>query len=409
MSSHSQLYKPKRSHSFIMRLTLLIIVLAFVAVIGLNIFKGMMISNAIANAGEQPSAVTAVKIETKQWTPVIETTGSVRPNQGSMLSSQISGTVSKILVRSGQKVKKGDLLVELDSSVEKATLQASEAQLPSIKQNYQRYATLVKSQSVSRAEYDNAKAAYDALVANIESLKASIARRQIYAPFDGITGIVKINEGQYINVGTEIVRVEDQSLMKVDFSISQNQLEKLYIGQKVTATADARLGETFGAKITAIEPAINKSTGLVDVQAVFDEESAAKLLSGMFVRLRVALATENDQIVVPQVAVSYNMYGEMSYILTALSDEERQKFADNDTFVKSIGGADNLNKLYRTKQVTVFTKDRQGIYAQLKGNDVKIGDMIVTGGMQRIGNGSLVILSDKPGVGTSAPASNTNL
>ena len=409
MSSHSQLYKPKRSHSFIMRLTLLIIVLAFVAVIGLNIFKGMMISKAIANAGEQPSPVTAVKIETKQWTPVIETTGSVRPNQGSMLSSQISGTVSKILVRSGQKVKKGDLLVELDSSVEKATLRASEAQLPSIKQNYQRYATLVKSQSVSRAEYDNAKAAYDALVANIESLKASIARRQIYAPFDGITGIVKINEGQYINVGTEIVRVEDQSLMKVDFSISQNQLENLYIGQKVTATADARLGETFGAKITAIEPAINKSTGLVDVQAVFDEESASKLLSGMFVRLRVALATENDQIVVPQVAVSYNMYGEMSYILTALSDEERQKFADNDTFVKSIGGADNLNKLYRTKQVTVFTKDRQGIYAQLKGNDVKIGDMIVTGGMQRIGNGSLVILSDKPGVGTSAPASNTNL
>ena len=205
------------------------------------------------------------------------------------------------------------------------------------------------------------------------------------------------------------MRVEDQSLMKVDFSISQNQLEKLYIGQKVTATADARLGETFGAKITAIEPAINKSTGLVDVQAVFDEESAAKLLSGMFVRLRVALATENDQIIVPQVAVSYNMYGEMSYILTALSDEERQKFADNDTFVKSIGGTDNLNKLYRTKQVTVFTKDRQGIYAQLKGNDVKVGDMIVTGGMQRIGNGSLVILSDKPGVGTSAPASNTNL
>lgn len=84
MSSHSQLYKPKRSHSFIMRLTLLIIVLAFVAVIGLNIFKGMMISKAIANAGEQPSPVTAVKIETKQWTPVIETTGSVRPNQGSI-------------------------------------------------------------------------------------------------------------------------------------------------------------------------------------------------------------------------------------------------------------------------------------------------------------------------------------
>ena len=397
--SYTQPIQPKRSHSFLLRLFLLIIVIAFVGVIGFNMFVKKMISEAIANSGERPSPVTAIVVESKQWTPVIETTGLVRPNQGAMLSSQVSGAVSRILVQSGQAVKKGDLLVELDSSVEKATLRASEAQLSSVKQTYQRYANLVKSQSVSRTEYDNAKAAYDALVANIESLKASIERRQIYAPFDGVAGIVKINEGQYINVGTEIVRVEDQSLMKVDFSISQNQLENLYIGQKVTATADARLGETFGAKITAIEPAINKATGLVDIQATFDEESARKLLSGMFARLRVALTTENDQIVVPQIAVSYNMYGEMSYILTALSDEDKEKLADNP----------NLDKLYRAKQVTVFTKDRQGIYAQLKGNDIKVGDILVTGGMQRIGNGSLVILSDQQGMGSVAPASNTNL
>ena len=407
--SYTQTNPPKRSHTFILRLMLFIIVLVFIGVIGFNMFVKKMISEAIANMGEAPSPVTAVRVENKQWTPVIETTGLVRPNQGAMLSAQTSGTISKILVQSGQQVKKGDLLIELDSSVEKATLRASEAQLPSLKQTYQRYAALLKTQSVSQSEFDNAKAAYDALVANIESLKASIVRRQIYAPFNGITGIVKVNEGQYVNVGSEIVRVEDQSLMKIDFSISQNQLENLYIGQKVTATADARLGETFGAKITAIEPAINKSTGLVEVQATFEEESARKLLSGMFVRLRVALPTENDQTVVPQIAVSYNMYGEMSYILTALSEQEREDFQNNDKFIQSIGGKENLNKLYRAKQITVFTKDRQGIYAQLKGNDVKIGDMVITGGMQRIGNGSLVILNDNQGVGSAAPADNTNL
>lgn len=106
MSSHTQPYKPKRSHSFIMRLTLLIIVLAFITVIGLNIFKGMMISKGIANAGEQPSRLQQLKLKPNNGRPVIETTGLVRQNQGSMLSSQISGTVSKILVRSGQEVKR---------------------------------------------------------------------------------------------------------------------------------------------------------------------------------------------------------------------------------------------------------------------------------------------------------------
>ena len=403
--SQSQVIKPKRAHSFLLKLILLLIVCAFVGVIVFKMFVGMKTGEYIAGMGENVSPVTAVTVEPTQWTPVIETTGLVRPNQGAILSSQASGTIKRVLVNSGQQVKKGDLLVELDNAVEIASLKATEAQLPSVRSTYQRYANLIKSQSVSQTDLDTAKAAYEQLMANIQSLKATIERRQIVAPFDGVAGIVKVNEGQYVTTGTEIVRVEDISLMKIDFAISQNQLEHLFIGQKVTATADARLGETFGAKITAIEPAINSSTGLIDVQATFDEESGKKLLSGMFTRLRIALPTEYDQIVVPQIGVSYNMYGEMSYILTALSAEDKEKIAGYANFPYK----DKIDQLYRVKQVTVFTKDRQGIYAQLKGNDIKVGDKIVTGGMQSIGNGSLVILTEKEGVGTTAPASKTNL
>ena len=403
--SQSQVIKPKRAHSFLLKLILLLIVCAFVGVIVFKMFVGMKTGEYIAGMGENVSPVTAVTVEPTQWTPVIETTGLVRPNQGAILSSQASGTIKRVLVNSGQQVKKGDILVELDNAVELASLKATEAQLPSVRSTYQRYANLIKSQSVSQTDLDTAKAAYEQLMANIQSLKATIERRQIVAPFDGVAGIVKVNEGQYVTTGTEIVRVEDISLMKIDFAISQNQLEHLFIGQKVTATADARLGETFGAKITAIEPAIHSATGLIDVQATFDEESGKKLLSGMFTRLRIALPTEYDQIVVPQIGVSYNMYGEMSYILTALSTEDKEKIAGYANFPYK----DKIDQLYRAKQVTVFTKDRQGIYAQLKGNEIKVGDKIVTGGMQSISNGSLVILTEKEGVGTTAPASKTNL
>ena len=397
--SQTQTNKPKRSHVFLLKLALGIFILVFIAMIVMNQMKAKGIADFLANQGERAVPVTAMTVSAQQWTPVIETTGLVRPNQGAMLSAQSAGTISKVLVTNGQSVKKGDLLVELDSSVERASLQAAEAQVISLRQTYQRYANLAKSGGISQQELDNAKAAYDAQVANVESLKATIARRQIVAPFDGKAGIVKVNVGQYVSNGTEIVRVEDRSSMKVDFAIAQNLLEKLHIGQKVTATADARLGETFSATISAIEPAINSSTGLIDVQATFDPEDGEKLLSGMFTRLNVALATEYDQIVVPQVAVSYNMYGESLYILTALSDEDIEK----------LGGAEKAANMYRAKSITVFTKDRQGIYAQLKGDEVKVGDKIVTGGQQNLSNGSLVSVADKAGVGTEQPANKTNL
>ena len=119
----------------------------------------------------------------------------------------------------------------------------------------------------------------------------------------------------------------------------------------------------------------------------------------MFSRLRIALPTEKNQVVVPQVAISYNMYGEIAYLLVPLSDEDKEKLSGNDKF----------NRLYRAKQITVFTKDRQGIYSQLQGNEIKPGDKIITGGQQNISNGSLVEWIEKDIVGGSEPAKKTNL
>ncbi|MDY4279879.1 MAG: efflux RND transporter periplasmic adaptor subunit [[Pasteurella] mairii] len=399
MSIQTHPKNAKRSHTFLMKGTLALIVIIFIIVIGLNMYKSAKISKVLANMGEPISPVTAMKITPQVWIPVIESTGLIRPKQGAMLSAQTSGVVAHVYVTSGQKVNKGDVLVDLDNSVEKANLAAAQAQLPTVSQTYKRYAALYKTKSISRQEMDNAKSNYDALVANIAALKATIERRQIVAPFDGITGIVKVNVGEYVTVGTEIVRVEDRRLMQVDFSLAQNELKNLHVGQKVTATTDALPGESFSATITTIEPAVNASTGLIDLQATFEPEEGKKLLSGMFTRLQVALQPETNQIVVPQVSISYNMYGEIAYILTALSAEDKTKFAGNK----------NVDNMYRAKQITVFTKDRQGIYAQLKGDDVKIGDIIVTGGQQNIGNGSLVIISDKQGVGTTEPTIKTNL
>ena len=205
-------------------ITLIIVLVLFAGVTGMQKFISFKKSEAAANMPENVSQVTAMTVKTREWTPQIAAVGYIRPNQGAMLSAQASGTVTRVNVKSGQRVNKGDLLVELDDAVEEATLKAAQVQLPNAKATLDRYRTLVASNSASKAELDNAQSTYNQLLANIESLKSSIGRRKIYAPFSGVAGIVNVNLGQYISTGTEIVRVEDQSSMKIRFTLPQTDV-----------------------------------------------------------------------------------------------------------------------------------------------------------------------------------------
>lgn len=395
--------KPGKGRKFLIVLTLLIVLIVFAAIVGLQKIGAMKKTEAAANMPESVSEVTAMQVTTQEWTPTISAVGYIRPNQGAMLSAETSGVVSRVLVTSGQRVKKGDLLVEFDSSVELANLRASEAQLSTAKANFERYRNLIASNSASKAEFDNAQSTYNQLLANIESLRSIIKRRQIYAPFSGVAGIVNVNVGQYITMGTEIVRVEDQSSMKVRFTLPQTNVEQVSVGQKVTAEIDALPAQTFLARIVAIDPAIDRLTGLMNVEAVI-EEGQEKLLSGMFARLNVALPTQTEQVVVPQIAVAYTMYGETVYVLQPLSEEDKEKVNKMAAQNPSL----DVNKMYRAKQAEVKTADRRGNYSQLvKG--VKAGDLIVTGGLQRLSNNSLVKVSDIEAVGISTPAKNSKL
>ncbi len=389
---------------FLLILVLIIILVIFGGTLGLQQFIQMKKSEAAANMPERVNLVTAMEIKSQAWTPTIKATGKIRPNQGAMLSSQSSGMIKKVLVKSGQRVEKGTLLVEIDSTVEKANLKSLEAQRSQVQKNYQRYQKLIKSGSASKAEYDNAKARYNQLIAQIEALKAGLERRQIYAPFSGIVGIVKVNQGQFISMGTPIVRVEDKSKMKVQFTLSQAELTKVKLGQDIVVTSDVLPNQSFPAKILAIDPAVDVATGLVELEAEITS-GQDKLLSGMFVNLNIQLPSEVEQIVVPQIAVAYTMYGETIYVLQPLSDNDKSMIEK----MKKRNPTLDVNKIYRVKQLDVKTLDRNGNFAQLRkgkeGKGLKVGDRIVTSGFQRLSNNSLVTVAEQRGVGEVAPAS----
>ena len=356
-----------------MAIMLLIAIALFGSVIGFNLFKQKMIAQYMANRPEPEFPVTAMVTKAQDWVPTIEAIGFIEPNQGVTLSTELAGTIDAITFESGKPVKADQLLLSLDSTVERANLRASQAKLPAAKAKFDRFQNLYKTSSISKEQLDEAEAAYRSLEADIESLKATIARREVRAPFSGVVGLRNVFLGQYLQPGTDIVRLEDTSVMRLRFTVPQTDISKIKLGQTIKINVDAYPQTQFDGHITAIEPAVNFQSGLIQVQADIPNNDG-QLRSGMFARASIILPTVKDQIVIPQSAISFTLYGQNVYVLKEGEETDKEG---------------NKVKVLRAKQVV-------GKAGERRGNDVHVlsgiqaGDQIVLSGQVRLSNDTKV-------------------
>ena len=347
---------------------LIIAMLAFGSVIGFNLMVKGKIADAIANMPEPVSPITAMVVTPQHWQPTIDAIGFVEPNQGVTIANELSGVVANINFENGSEVQVGQNLIELDSAVEKANLKSKMVQLPAAEADFKRLSRLYKQNSVSKQDLDNSEAKYLTLKADIESLTATIERREIDAPFSGLVGIRGVNLGEYLQAGTDIVRLEDISTMKIRFTIPQTQLPKVSKDQSIHVYVDAYPDTPFEGLISAIEPAVFYQSGLIQIQATIPNTDA-KLRSGMFARVAVLLPEMTEQIVLPQNAITFTLYGNSIFII-------EDKTEDGET-------------VKRVKQVNVDVLERNGNDALVSGA-IKAGDNIVTSGQLRLSNNSKV-------------------
>ncbi|WP_194438618.1 efflux RND transporter periplasmic adaptor subunit [Vibrio fluminensis] len=343
---------------------IVIVLLLFGSVIGFNLFKQQKIAEYLANRPEPEFPVTVTQVKPVDWVPVIEAIGFIEPNQGVTVANETSGVIDKISFESGTKVEEGQLLITLDSEVEKANLKSAQAKLPAAQAKYKRYQGLYKKGSISKEAYDEAGANYFSLQAEIESLKASIDRREIKAPFAGEVGIRNVYLGQYLQAGSDIVRLEDTTVMRLRFTVPQTDISRIQLKQEVEIYVDAYPEKPFKGSISAIEPAVNVQSGLIQVQADIPN-SDGKLRSGMFARANIILPKLVDQVTLPQTAITYTLYGDNVYIVT---EEDGEK---------------------RVQQHVVKVGERVADIAHIL-EGVKPGDVVVTTGQVRLSNGAKV-------------------
>ncbi len=295
---------------------LIMLGVTFVAVAALATAKAIQIRAAMAAMSKMappPTAVTTAIAKRERWQPALSAIGSLKAVNGVTVSTDLAGIVSEIAFQSGTPVKKGDLLVKLDTKQEEAQLRSAEARRDLAKVNLDRQRELVKDGAVAQSEYDSAETEYRRAVAAVDEARALIARKTIVAPFDGLLGIRQVDLGQYLNVGAPVVPLQSVHPIHVEFALPQQNLDQIAVGQKLRLKAAGLGGEQFEGEITAIDSRLDEATRNIAIQGTIKNEDG-KLRPGMFVNVEVLLP-EKEVISIPASSISYAPYGNSVFVV----------------------------------------------------------------------------------------------
>ena len=361
-------------------LIMLAVVIAFVAILGF--FKVNQFKTAMAQQGSYappPEAVTTTIVKQESWDTTLSAMGNVVAVQGVTVSADLPGIIEQIAFESGRNVRKGDVLVRLDTKQERAQLAAAQAQLELKKLELDRKHGLRTKDVIPQAMYDQIAAEYKQAVAAVGEINASIARKTIRAPFSGVLGIRQVNVGQYVSGGSPIVSLQALQPVYVQFNVPQQEVGQLRAAREVRVTSDGFEGTEVG-RVTAIETMIDEATRNVRVQAVFDNRSG-KMRPGMYVQTELARGANTPVLTVPASAIAYAPFGDSVFIV-----EQRK-------------GPDGKSYLGVRQQFVKLGPARGDLVAVLTG--LKPGEQVVTSGVFKLRPDAAVQVNNKVQPGSS--------
>ena len=313
---------------------------------------------------------------TETWQPDFTSVGNLDPVQGADISNQLAGNVTAVNFQSGQIVQKGQLLVQIDDSSERAQLTGYQAQLELAKITDKRTRDIFSKHLNAQSDVDTADSNLQQAQSNVDNTQATIDKKAIRAPFTGQAGIRNVNVGQYLPEGTVIVTLQDLDHMYASFTLPEQALPSLAQGQKVKVTVDAYPGKTFEGDINAIDSKVDPNSHTVRVQGLIPNPGHL-LRAGMFANVTVSAGKPMQVVTVPKAAITYSLYGDSVFVIAP------------DPKNKDAKGQPQL----AVNEVFIRLGDERGPrVAVVEG--LKAGDLVVTSGMQKLHTGSAVTINN---------------
>ncbi|MCA3560621.1 MAG: efflux RND transporter periplasmic adaptor subunit [Aestuariivirga sp.] len=340
-------------------------------------FKPKMLATVILGAPQPPETVSAEPARTDTWQTQIAAIGTVTAFQGIDITPQVGGIVTEINFESGQDVKKGQLLVKLDTDTEEADIRSISAELANNQTELQRREGLVSKGVVAITELDALRTKQRVLQATLDRRRAEVAQKFIYTPWNGRVGLRDIAVGSYLAPGQKIAWLQQIDPIYVDFNVTEADYARIKDGQKVTVSLNAYPDQTFTGKIVTTDARLSDINRMILVRAEIDNPDK-KLVPGMYANVLVDVGAAEKVVTVPQTAVTYSLYGDNVFVVNA-------------TKAKDKDGKD-VDELVVERRFVKAGPVRGGRVSIVSG--IKDGDKVVTAGQNKIDQGSKVVIDN---------------
>ncbi len=313
----------------------LLLALLVGALVGFNAFRSHMIAQFFANNKPPPTSVSVVEAKSEVIPNLLTAVGDLAAVHQVNVTTDVAGRITDIMFTAGASVKAGSPLLQLFDGPEQGDLASFKAQATGAQLALDRAKQLAARQYGPQATADAAQATYDQAVAGISKTEALISQKLVRAPFDGELGVRKVEVGQFLSAGTQIVTLTDLSMLYANFTVPEKASAALKAGQTVRLSVDAYPGRTFEGKITTIEPQIAADTRNIRVQATIANPDHI-LKPGMFTTTTVVLPDKPPVVTVSETAVDYTLYGDSVFLLTEKkSDDGKTSLTAVRTFVRT--------------------------------------------------------------------------
>ncbi len=334
-------------------------------------------------AGPPPEAVGTEVAKGGAWESVLEAVGNVAAARGVTISNEVPGVVRAIRFESGAKVRAGQVLVELDASVERAQLASLRARLALANTTAGRTRRLAESGAYTKAQLDTDEAQLKTVSADVRALEAQIDRKTVRAPFAGKLGIRSVNLGQYLTPGTPVTVLESLDAVYVDFTVPQQQVARVPAGTPTRVVIPGtQPPQTLDGEVAAIDPNADPATRAVKVRASVKDDQD-QLRPGMFVNVSIVLPEQMKVVSVPATAVLRAPYGDSVYVV-----EDRK-----DDGGRPVNGPDGKPAKVARQQFVRVGAARGDFVAIEEG--LTAGQEVITQGAFKLRNGAPIVVNNE--------------
>ncbi len=344
-----------------------IVIVVFIAIAATPLVRFLI----VGMPPQQVGSVSTVVAKTQTWQPGIDIVGSLRAVQGADLATEVAGIVDE-LHAPGMDVAPGTILMRLRAGDDLARLATLQAQAQLADANFERDQKQFQANLIARQQFDATASAQKVAHTAVTEQQAIVEKKVVRAPFAGHLGVAQVNVGQYLAAGTPVVTLQALNPIYFDFTLPQQALNQIKIGQPLKLKVDTFPNETFDGEIAFIDPKVDPGTRNVSARAMLQNPDR-RLLPGMYATGAINTGAVESHLTLPQTAIAYNPYGNLVYRVAEETKDGKKQLVVHQTFITT---GDT-----RGDQVAVLS-------------GISEGDVIVSAGQFKIKNGDVVTVNN---------------